>query len=84
MAQLNINLAPEFQENLEKLMRLRGITSKSEAVRIAVKEAVERESAHKPMVEWASLIGWAKQFPEDPNAKLITEDELWEKGYLGR
>jgi hypothetical protein len=34
MARLNINLAPEFQNNLQKLMRLRGIASKSEAVRL--------------------------------------------------
>jgi Arc/MetJ-type ribon-helix-helix transcriptional regulator len=84
MAQLNINLTTEFQENLDKLIRLRGFTSKSEAVRIAVWEAVERETAQKTKVDWRTLLGWAKQFPENPQAKPIADDDLWEKGYLGR
>jgi hypothetical protein len=79
MAQLNINLAPEFQDNLEKLMRLRRIASKSEAVRLAVKEAVERETTKKPQTDWRALIGWANQFPENPNPKFESHDELWDK-----
>jgi hypothetical protein len=79
MARLNINLAPEFQDNLRKLMRLRGIASKSEAVRFAVKEVVEREATQKRQTDWRALIGWANQFPENPNAKSKSHDELWEK-----
>lgn len=79
MAQLNINLAPEFQENLEKLMRLRGITSKSDAVRLAVKEAVERQTAQKPKTNWRALLGWANQFPENPDSRFKSHDELWQK-----
>jgi len=61
MAQLNINLAPEFQNNVEKLMRLRA------SPRSRRQEAVQRG---RPETH-GSL-----KFPEDPNAKLITEDDL--------
>ncbi|MGH8532815.1 MAG: ribbon-helix-helix domain-containing protein [Gammaproteobacteria bacterium] len=79
MARLNIDLDPEFQENLEKLMRLRGIDSKSEAVRVAVKEAVARETGQKPKTNWRAMLGWANQFPENPNPRFKSHGELWVK-----
>ncbi|MBK6849073.1 MAG: ribbon-helix-helix protein, CopG family [Proteobacteria bacterium] len=42
MSQLNINLTADFSRALERLMRARGLRSKSEAVRLAVTEAAER------------------------------------------
>ena len=41
MTQLNINLNREFESDLKRYMRLRGIKTKSDAVRCAVREAVE-------------------------------------------
>ncbi len=73
MARLNINLAPEFQDNLQKLMRLRDIASKSEAVCLAVKEAQKAQNG------LAALIGWANQLPENPNPRFKSHDELWKK-----
>lgn len=83
MAQMNINLSPEFQENLAAFMRLRGLHSKSEGVRVAVREALDRETARMPKVDWTRLIGWANQLPEGREAKSLDEDAIWEKGRLG-
>lgn len=83
MTHIDVELPPTLQEDLETLMRLRGITSESEAICIAVKEALQRQTTHKPNMQWASLIGWANRYPSAPNAKPITEDDLWERGYLG-
>ncbi len=45
MPQLNINLTPSFEEKLERFMKIRGIPNKSDAVRIAVQEGLERSLA---------------------------------------
>jgi hypothetical protein len=33
----------------------------------------------KPKTDWRALIGWTNQFPENPNPKFKSHDELWEK-----
>jgi Arc/MetJ-type ribon-helix-helix transcriptional regulator len=43
MAQVNVHVTPEFDEALGRLVRLRGLRSKSEAIRWAVVEALDRE-----------------------------------------
>ncbi len=45
MAQLNINITEEFARDLQSMMTSRGLSNKSEAVRIAVKEAAEKAKA---------------------------------------
>ena len=39
MAQVNLHVTPEFEEALDALMRGRALGSKSEAIRLAVREA---------------------------------------------
>src|SRR5436305_5480604 len=47
MPQLNIHLTPEFEAALTEYMRLRRVRTKSDAVRLAIQEAVERERRHR-------------------------------------
>lgn len=47
MGQININVTPAFEAALVRLMRLRGIRSKSEAIREAVAESAERASGRR-------------------------------------
>lgn len=39
MAQINLHVTPEFEEALDALITGRGLASKSEAIRLAVREA---------------------------------------------
>jgi hypothetical protein len=61
MAQINLHTTPEFEENLAKLMRERGIRSKSEAIRIAVREAANDSEPPRPIERDWSVVGWAKR-----------------------
>lgn len=81
MPQLNVHVSPPFEEALERLMRLRGIRSKSEAIRIAVKEAADRAQAQVGGARFDDLRGIARPQPDRPP---LTDDMLWEGGHLGR
>ncbi len=41
MTQINLHVTPEFEADLARLMKDRGLRSKSEAIRLAVREAVQ-------------------------------------------
>ncbi len=77
MSQLNINMSAQFEADLTSFMRLRGIRSKSEAVRVAIREGLERSSPPPAGGSFRSWLGLAgppdSQTPESP----LTEDELW-------
>ena len=81
MAQINIHTTPEFEENLENLMKIKGIKSKSEAiryalkVRYALKECVERATLRSDFNSW---IGVARHISENPQLRFPTDDALWE------
>lgn len=76
MSQLNIHLTPSFEKDLNKFMRLRNISTKSEAIRIAIKEGVERMANHKT-VNFTSWLGSANEVPVNKNAKFSSDDDLW-------
>jgi hypothetical protein len=77
MPQLNIHLTPAFERALRRLMRLRGITVKSEAVRLAVEEAAERASRASTAGDLSLLRGVGKRAPENARPRFRSEDDLW-------
>jgi hypothetical protein len=79
MAQLNINLTPEFETALRRLMKARGFGSKAEAVRVAVGEAAERARA-AGTIDFASWIGLGRAAPENASPRFATDDALWSEG----
>ena len=62
MAQINLHTTPDFEKNLEKLMRKRSLKSKSDAIRIAVAEAAEKAEDSSKERDW-SIIGWVHRLP---------------------
>jgi Arc/MetJ-type ribon-helix-helix transcriptional regulator len=77
MAQVNLHTTPEFEADLDTLMKGRGLRSKSEAIRLAVHEAAEPFRAERGH-DLSALIGLADRFPEarkDPrsSAELLAE-----------
>lgn len=77
MSQLNLHISPEFEADLARFRDLRGIRSKSEAVRIAVREALERELSSSATADFREWIGLATAAPQNPTPRFRTEDELW-------
>lgn len=78
MAQINVHVTPEFEQALGRLVRLRGLRSKSEAIRSAVLEALEREIGRTGKVDFRDLLGAANAAPLNPNPRFRSDDELWE------
>ncbi len=56
MAQVNLHVDADFEASLEALMRGRGLRSKSEAIRLAVREAAARYQA-PPRRDFSQLQG---------------------------
>jgi len=78
MAQININLTPAFEENLARYMQIRGIRSKSEAIRIAVQEGLERSIAGQSEVDFTSWVGSALGEGESVAPRFSSDGDLWE------
>lgn len=77
MGQLNINLTPAFEEALTKYMKIRGIRSKSEAVRVAVQEGLERSMASHREVDFGSWLGSARGPGENLSPRFSSDHQLW-------
>lgn len=75
MSQLNIQMTPEFEQNLVTFMAMRGIKTKSDAVRRAVEEALTR-SAIPVSFDWSVLRGKGLGAS---SSRFHSNDELWEK-----
>lgn len=75
MPQLNLQVTPDFENNLRKLMKRRGFKTKSEAVSVAVQEAIERETQQTINVD--KLVGLALQTPLNPHPKFNSDNALW-------
>lgn len=76
MPQLNVHLTARFERDLARLMRLRGLRSKSEAVRVAVAEALERAQGLGMHADFASWVGAAKA-GANPAPRFRSDDDLW-------
>lgn len=78
MAQLNINLTREFEVALERFMRLRGLRTKSEAIRLAIQEGVERSLEGAGRSSFSSWLGAATRAAVNPHPRFTSDDELWD------
>ncbi|OHB75480.1 MAG: hypothetical protein A2Z34_08995 [Planctomycetes bacterium RBG_16_59_8] len=79
MGQINMHVTPWFEKMLARFMRVRKIATKSEAIRIAVKEGVERSVGKGGTVEFHSLRGYANRFSVNPRPRFRNDDDLWNK-----
>ena len=76
MAQLNLNVTPEFERDLSAFMKERGLTHKSEAIRVAVREAVSRRDGASE-TEFDRLLGAGLKAPLNSKPRFKSEDDLW-------
>lgn len=76
MRQLNLNVTPEFESDLRRFMKVKGIRQKSEAVRLAVREAARREAAPQDY-DYRGWLGMGLKAPLNPKPRFRGEDDLW-------
>ena len=77
MAQLNLNMTPEFEKELQNLMKSRQFKSKAETIRIAIKECLERSLQQKSVIDFDTWIGKGNKKPQNKNPKFKKDDDLW-------
>lgn len=74
MAQINININEEFEQNLLRIMEARGYRHRSEAIRAVVAEAARRCARPQSI---ARLRGLAAGGPQNPRPRFRDHAELW-------
>jgi hypothetical protein len=77
MSQLNMNVTEDFQEDLERLMKLRTIRTKADAIRTAVREAVERALRPRNDTEFRDWLGAGLKAKPNPQPRFTSDDDLW-------
>jgi hypothetical protein len=76
MKQLNLNVTPEFDRDLRRFMKQKGIARKSDAIRQALHEAVTRATA-SGSCDYRSWLGLGLKAPLNPKPRFRSEDDLW-------
>jgi metal-responsive CopG/Arc/MetJ family transcriptional regulator len=76
MRQLNLNVTEEFERDLRRFMRQKGITKQSEAIRQALREAVAKASSASQS-DYRSWLGLGLKAPLNPKPRFGSEDDLW-------
>lgn len=77
MPQLNLHTTDSFEQALARFMRARGLTNKSEAVRIAVEEAAARAVRRRRPGGLRALWRAGLGAPPNDNPRFHSHDDLW-------
>ncbi|MBF0370974.1 MAG: hypothetical protein HQL52_16115 [Magnetococcales bacterium] len=78
MSQLNIHVNAAFERALQGFMRARGIRTKSEAIRVAVREGLARAEAEQKDIDFKQWLGLGNQAPHNPNPRYSSNEAMWE------
>jgi Arc/MetJ-type ribon-helix-helix transcriptional regulator len=76
MKQINLNVTEEFERDLRQYMKRKGLATKSDAIRQAMREAVSRRTGPSSF-DFRSLLGAGLRVPPRRRARPLTEDDLW-------
>jgi len=76
MKQLNVNVTPEFERDLRQFMRQRQLSRKTDAIRLAMREAVSRGKGSEEE-DFRAWLGLGLKVPLRKNPRFRSEDELW-------
>jgi hypothetical protein len=77
MAQINLHTDAHFEGDLARLMRLRGIPTKSAAIRTAVREALQRALEERTHTHFLGWLGAATGEGENESPRFTCDDDLW-------
>ena len=77
MSQLNIYASRDFLKDLKNYMKLTGVTVKSEALRRALREALNRLKASSKGKDYRSWLGLTLKANPARSPRFKSEDDLW-------
>jgi hypothetical protein len=77
MSQLNIHVTTSFEKDLNKYMKLKHIETKSEAIRIAIKEGILHAAARIKPIDFSGWLGLGLQVPVNKKTKFSSDDDIW-------
>ena len=77
MKQLNLYLTEELQRDLEELMKNMGLKRKAEAIRQALREAVERRRGAEKAPALERIFGLGLKAPQNPAPRFRSDHDLW-------
>ena len=80
MSQITLHVKPDFERDLDQFMRLKGIRTKSEAIRLAVREGLERARATPSTQSFGSWAGAGLAVTPNPQPRFGSDDDLWRSG----
>jgi hypothetical protein len=72
--QLNLNVTPEFERDLRRVMKARQISRKSDAIRVVVHEAAASGARD---YDFRRLLGAGLHAPLNAAPRFKSEDDLW-------
>lgn len=76
MRQLNLNVTPEFERDLRQFMKQRRIARQTDAIRLALREAVTRAGIGGDY-DFRAWLGLGLKAPLRSKPRFQSEDDLW-------
>jgi hypothetical protein len=76
MPQINLIITTEFEKNLKQYMRYNKIRKKSQAIRQALKDAVEK-TKKKTFTDFRDWRGLGLKTPLNSNPRFKKDEDLW-------
>jgi Arc/MetJ-type ribon-helix-helix transcriptional regulator len=77
MPQINIHLTDEFSRQIDRLVLVGAFPSKSEAIRAAVRETLERRTIDARPADFSAWRGLAGPGRGNPRRRFRSDDDLW-------
>jgi hypothetical protein len=77
MSQLNIHMTPQFEKDLQKFMKARHISTKAQAIRVAIQEGLERVVLAQRKVDFSAWLGMGNRAPVNRKTRFRSDDDLW-------
>jgi len=77
VSQFNLQLSPDFERTLARLVAARRFRSKSEAVRVAVRETLDRALGSRDRADFGQLRGLAAGGRPAASRRFRSDDDLW-------
>jgi len=77
MNQLNMQMTAEFQRDLEVAMKKLGARSKSEAIRLAVREMAKKPPGGGSRITWHQLLEAARNESPRKSRRFASHAEVW-------
>ena len=79
MKQINIHINKDFLNDLQKVMKLKGIKTKSAAIRYSIREAVKHLSAAEPKTPYREWLGMGLKAQVNEQLRFESDDSIWGK-----